>query len=169
MVAHSLYIRVDICRWDASGLAVNSSHGHLVTSEHCTKLWMVHAKLCGQGRRGWQSRQWSHSFICSGSSFRTPHDQTPKLSLGAQNSVGMWTLRVTINMQNLGAPWTLRGDSRGKCFSLTPLPSKFSIFFVFCSQQYGQQREKNIRKSLIAFSRKFHLKIAKFPILLFFG
>jgi len=27
----------------------NSSHGHLVTSEHCTKLWVGHTKLCRRG------------------------------------------------------------------------------------------------------------------------
>jgi len=42
---------------------VKSSHGHLVTNQHCTKL-----------------------------------------RVGAQNSVGMQILRVTTNVQNLGAP-----------------------------------------------------------------
>jgi len=41
------------------------------------------------------------------------------------------------------------------------------MFFIFCSKQYGQQMEKNIGKSLllVAFSGKFHVKIAKFQIL----
>jgi len=55
-------------------------------------------------------------------------------------------------------------------FFFDPHPSKFShqifgIFFIFCSQQYGQQIEKNVGKSLVAFSIKFHLKIAKFQFL----
>jgi len=45
-------------------------------------------------------------------------------------------------------------------------PSNFLIFFfTFCSQQYGQETEKILGKSLVAFSRKFHLKIAKFQFL----
>jgi len=58
----SLFEISDIANYN--WLPVNSSHGHLVTSKHCTKLWV-----------------------------------------GAQNSVmGMQILRVTINVQNLGAP-----------------------------------------------------------------
>jgi len=43
---------------------------------------------------------------------------------------------------------------RGKCFYLTHPPSKFyceifDFFFIFCSQQYGQQMEKNIGKLLV--------------------
>ena len=34
----------------------------------------------------------------------TPMIQPPKLRLGAQNAVGMQILRVTNNVQNLGAP-----------------------------------------------------------------
>jgi len=33
-----------------------------------------------------------------------PMIRPPKLRLGAQNSVGMWILRVTTNVQNLGTP-----------------------------------------------------------------
>jgi len=49
--------------------------------------------------------------------------------------------------------------------SLKILSLNFQHFLIFCSQQYGQQMEKNIGKSLVAFSIKFHLKIAKFQIL----
>ena len=68
--------------------------------EHCTKLWVGHAKLGRQVKRAMviqlllRQRQF----------FRTPHDQTPEVGLGAQDSVGMWILRVTTNVQNLRAP-----------------------------------------------------------------
>jgi len=97
------------------------SHGHLVTRQHCTKLWV-----------------------------------------GAQNSMGMQILRVITNVQNLDAP-ALRGDM-GKCFfnpsSLKILLSNFHILLTI-----QPTNGKNIGKSLVAFSRKFHLKIAKFQIL----
>jgi len=50
-------------------------------------------------------------------------------------------------------------------FDLSSLKIPLSNFLIFCSQQYGQQMNTNIRKSLVAFSRKFHLKIAKFQFL----
>ena len=105
---------------------VISSHSHLVTSPHGTKLWV-----------------------------------------GTHNSLGMQILRVTTKVQSLSAQ-SLRGAG-GKCFfdpsSLKILSSNFRNFFIFCSERYGQRMEKNIGKSLVAFSRKFHLKIAIFQIL----
>jgi len=113
-------------------LPVNSSHGHLVTIQHCTKL-----------------------------------------RVGTQNSVGMQILMVTTNVQNLGAPDPQREIARGwggsKCFSLTPPPSKFSCqifeFFHILLTTIRPTNGEKCRKIVGSFSRKFHLKIAKFQIL----
>ena len=81
-----------------------SSHGHHVTSKHCTKLWVSHAKLCRRGRRG----GWSEQCV------------------------------------KFGCPRPPRERAGGLMFFFDPsylkiLSSNFQNYFIFCSQQYGQQ------------------------------
>ena len=129
---------------DSRWLPVNSSHGHYITQScrHSVNSSPVNSS---------QAR-FFHRVISSHGQVVTQSSRHNKVSIeqrvGAQNSVGMQILRVTTNVQNLGATRPLRGDSRGKCFfdpfSLKILV-KFSKFFhILLTTIRPTKTEKNI-------------------------
>ena len=71
---------------ESSHYMVKSSHSLLITSEHCTKLRVGHAKLCRWG--GW-SRQWPCSFIWAMAIFQDGLWRPQKLGLGAWGTCGL--------------------------------------------------------------------------------
>ena len=151
-----------------SRLPVNLSHGHLVTQScrHSVNSSPVNSSQA----RFFHTVISSHGQVVTLSSHHKPvwykvTGRGPKIQ---------WACRYEGSLpklQYLGAPEPLL-EIAGVNVSLIPpriphnSPQIFENFFIFCSQQYGQQMEKKIGKSSVAYSRKFHLKIAKFQILL---
>ena len=121
---------------------------HSVTSTHSTDVTQV-----SHCQSGYQSTPHtvisSHGQVVTQSTRHKPAlykatGRGPKFS-------GHVYIKGHYQRAKFGCPRPLRGDSRGKCFSLTHPPFCCEIFdlFIFCSQQYGQQMEKNIGKLLV--------------------
>jgi len=164
-----------------TGLSPISSVSHLVTnlSQHCTKLWVEaqnsvaiqilrvgKLRVSGSGFRFEPERiRCSLPILTYQQTFTPPHPR-PRRAEGAARRTAY--IKGHYRRAKFGRPKTTKGRQQGLNVSLTPPPSKFHrqifAFFIFRSQ-FGQQIEKNIGKPWVAFLRKFHLKIAKFPML----